>query len=184
MAPSAADSFTQTVPPRAATAIERELVETYHRRAPGLLRYALFLAGRAPAAEDLLQDCFLRYFQALAAGEQIRNRTAWLYRVMRNCFLAHHRGAAHRQEVPIEPGADQEQHSFNPESAYQRQELARQMLGRLAPRELECVRLRAEGLSYAEIAEVLSIRPGTVGALLSRALGRCRAWLTREEGNV
>jgi RNA polymerase sigma-70 factor (ECF subfamily) len=182
--PAPADSLTQTVTPLAGTAVERELVETYHREAPGLLRYALFLTGRAPAAEDLLQECFLRYFRALAAGERVRTRTAWLYRVMRNCFLARQRGAAHRQEVPIEPGADQERHSFNPESAYQLHELARQMLRRLAPRELECVRLRAEGLSYAEIAEVLSIRPGTVGALLSRALGKCRALLTREEGDV
>jgi RNA polymerase sigma-70 factor (ECF subfamily) len=180
-----ADSLTQTATPRAGTAVERELVEAYHREAPGLLRYALFLTGRAPAAEDLLQECFLRYFRALAAGERIRTRTAWLYRVMRNCFLARQRGAAHRREVPIEPGgADQERHSFNPEGTYQRHELARQMLRRLAPRELECVRLRAEGLSYAEVAEVLGIRPGTVGALLSRALGRCRALLTREEGNV
>jgi DNA-directed RNA polymerase specialized sigma24 family protein len=58
------------------------------------------------------------------------------------------------------------------------------MLRRLAPRELECVRLRAEGLNDAEIAEVLSIRSGTVGALLSRALGKCRALLDREENDV
>ncbi len=164
--------------------IERELVAAYREQAAGLSRYATLLAGPDGAAEDLLQECFLRYFQALRAGHQVRNRTAWLYRVVRNCFLARQRAAPAGQRVQLEAEAEPEQHSVNPEGAYHRHELARQMLRGLAPRELECVRLRAEGLSYAEIAEVLSISPGTVGALLSRALGKCRALLTREEGNV
>jgi DNA-directed RNA polymerase specialized sigma24 family protein len=39
----------------------------------------------------------------------------------------------------------------------------------LAPREWECVQLRAEGFDYTEIATRLEIRPGTVGSLLHRA---------------
>jgi DNA-directed RNA polymerase specialized sigma24 family protein len=44
----------------------------------------------------------------------------------------------------------------------------------LSPGESECVRLRAEGLRYEEIAGVLSMRTGTVGALLARAHKKIR----------
>jgi DNA-directed RNA polymerase specialized sigma24 family protein len=44
----------------------------------------------------------------------------------------------------------------------------------LSPREIECVRLRTEDLSYEEIASVLGLQAGTVGALLARAHGKIR----------
>ena len=42
------------------------------------------------------------------------------------------------------------------------------------PRELDCLRLRVEGFSYQEIAQVLGVRPGTVGALLPRVYSKLR----------
>lgn len=66
--------------------------------------------------------------------------------------------------------ADWRQH---PESAVQQSEIDRE-LRLLAPRELECVRLRIEGMRYDEIAAALDIRPGTVGALLARAVTKLR----------
>ena len=54
-------------------------------------------------------------------------------------------------------------------------EITRQALGGLSPRELECLRLRQDGLNYKEIAKVLGIDSGTVGALLARGLKKIRA---------
>lgn len=53
-------------------------------------------------------------------------------------------------------------------------ELSRQILDALTPRELECLRLRSEGMRYSEIAEVLSVHTGTVATLLSRCGSRIR----------
>jgi DNA-directed RNA polymerase specialized sigma24 family protein len=39
---------------------------------------------------------------------------------------------------------------------------------------MECVRLRMEDLRYEEIAGVLGLSAGTVGALLARAHGKIR----------
>jgi DNA-directed RNA polymerase specialized sigma24 family protein len=44
----------------------------------------------------------------------------------------------------------------------------------LSPREIEAIRLRTEGLRYEEIASVLGLQAGTVGALLARAHGKIR----------
>jgi RNA polymerase sigma-70 factor (ECF subfamily) len=52
--------------------------------------------------------------------------------------------------------------------------MARELSKLLAPRELDCVRLRVEGLNYDEIAEVLNMRQGTVGATLARAHKKIR----------
>jgi RNA polymerase sigma factor (sigma-70 family) len=55
-------------------------------------------------------------------------------------------------------------------------------LRRLPPRQRDCVVLRYYGdLSYAEIASVMGIEVGTVGALLSKAHAALRAELEREE---
>src|SRR5260370_2729800 len=44
----------------------------------------------------------------------------------------------------------------------------------LSPREMECVRLRTEGLRYEEIASVLGLQAGTLGALLPSAHEKVR----------
>ena len=53
----------------------------------------------------------------------------------------------------------------------------------LAPREFECLRLRTEGLDYNEIANAMSIRPGTVGALLHRVGQKMRLGFRRSGGH-
>ncbi|MGH9582823.1 MAG: sigma factor-like helix-turn-helix DNA-binding protein [Bryobacteraceae bacterium] len=43
--------------------------------------------------------------------------------------------------------------------------------------EYKCLRLRTEGLRYEEIAAKLNLSTGTVGTLLSRAVGKLRRTL-------
>jgi DNA-binding CsgD family transcriptional regulator len=61
-------------------------------------------------------------------------------------------------------------------------ELADTLAAVLTARELECLRLRAEGFGYGDVADILGIRPGTVGALLARAHAKARKALTRSAG--
>jgi DNA-directed RNA polymerase specialized sigma24 family protein len=71
----------------------------------------------------------------------------------------------------VQQVADQRQ---DPEVSYHHRELARRVCTLLAPRELECLRLRNEGFGYEEIANILSLRSGTVAALLSRGQKKIR----------
>ncbi len=142
-----------------------------------MYRYALLLLGNPQAAEDVLQEAFLRLFAALRSGAEIRDRRAWLYRVLRNACLERRRYTRHRNEVELSAAIPAP--TASPEADYHRRRLASQLARVLSPRELECVRLRAEGLSYAQIADVLRVRSGTVGALLSRALVKCRSLIAR-----
>ena len=50
------------------------------------------------------------------------------------------------------------------------QRLVRRALAYLPQREQACLILRGQGLSYAEIAAVLEVAPGSVGTILARAV--------------
>lgn len=61
-----------------------------------IFRYLKYLGADHAAAEDLLQDAFLRAFRAESAPdmEDITSRGAWLRRIARNLFYDHCRRAS------------------------------------------------------------------------------------------
>ncbi len=153
----------------------------YSSQAPGLLRYAFTLNKDVCGAQDALQEIFLRYFVARTEGRQFDDPKAWLFRVLRNYLLDILKSSSVKNEVAIDGIQDPPDGGDDPERHYHRTEMARDLTRLLAPRELECVRLRAEGLKYGEIADVLDLRQGTVGATLARAHRKIRRALGRAE---
>jgi RNA polymerase sigma-70 factor (ECF subfamily) len=153
-----------------AQAAREETIRAYQMHAGVLLCYAHRLTRDDALAQDAVQETFLRFFLALAQGEGIHNVRAWLYRVSHNYVYETLRSATVRTAVPLEEAGEyrlQDERSMpGADRAADWIEAARQML---APREWQCVQLRAEGFDYTEIATRLEIRPGTVGSLLHRA---------------
>ena len=127
-------------------------------------------------AQDALQEVFLRYFIARTSGQVVQNRKAWLYRVLRNYVLDRVKEATFKNRVSLEE-AETVPDLSDPEQEYLRAFTRKQILEVLAPRELECLQLRAEGFDYKEIAQILNVRSGTVGATLARALNKIRKTL-------
>jgi RNA polymerase sigma-70 factor, ECF subfamily len=154
--------------------MEQEMSALYTLHAPGLLRYAFSLTNDTGNAQDALQEIFLRYFVARSEGQRFLDPKAWLFRVLRNHLLDTLKSFSVKNEVAIDKIEEPHDGSNDPESSYRGAEIARNLAKALAPRELECVRLRAEGLSYEEIAQVLDLRQGTVGATLARAHKKAR----------
>ena len=154
--------------------IEQEIVDLYEREAGGLLRYATALAANPETAHDALQEAFFRLFLCRSAGQRIRSPKGWLFRVARN-YVLDQKKAGSRNEVGMESLRNVPGPAPRPEADGRGLELLRGLpqIG-LSPREMECVRLRMEDLRYEEIAGVLGLRAGTVGALLARAHGKIR----------
>ena len=156
--------------------MELEVALAYEEFATGLLRYALVTIRNREAAQDAVQEVFLRYFVSRSRGQIIQTRKAWLYRVLRNYLLDCLKSSSVTRETGMETVhliVDEQQ---NPEVSYHHQELARRVCALLAPRELECLRLRNEGFGYEEIADILVVSSGTVAALLSRGQKKiCKA---------
>ena len=150
-----------------------------------LYGYALILTRDQTAAEDLVQETYLRAVRAFGQLMANSNLKSWLFVIMRNAWLNQLR---HTRSGPRFVELDDE----NVESVYQNdrvnedphvvylRKLEREQI-RVAISDLpelyrEIIVLRdLEGLSYQEIATMLSCPAGTV---MSR-LGRARAKLRR-----
>lgn len=157
-----------------------ETIQAYQVHAGAVLGYAHRLTRDDALAQDTVQETFLRYFLALMQDEQIQNVRAWLHRVAHNYVCETVRSAAIRKAVSIEDaGGDCFEDQRALPDAVQNGDWLDAVRSLLAPREWQCLQLRAEGFDYTEIAAELSIRPGTVGALLHRATEKLRSRLQK-----
>ena len=168
----------------AGDALEAEVAQVYADNAVGLFRYAAVTVRNREGAQDAVQEAFLRYFVVRSQGQRILNQKAWLYRVLRNYLLDSLKSSSFKNEIAIDEMRQVPDRQQDPEVSYRHQELARRMLGLLAPRELECLRLRNEGFGYEEIAGILSVRSGTVAALLSRGQKKIRKALEQPSAEM
>ena len=155
--------------------IDQEIVELYAREAGSMLRYAGALAGDRETAHDALQEAFFRFFLCRSAGQTIRSPKAWLFRVAHN-YIQDQKKAGARDRVGIESLHNLPSPEPHAEAGWRVADLLNGRLpAGLSPREMECVRLRTEGLRYEEIAGILGLQAGTVGALLARAHSKIRS---------
>jgi RNA polymerase sigma-70 factor (ECF subfamily) len=144
-----------------------DIASLYEAHAEALARYIMARSADPDLAREAVQECFLRYLQSVKRGDAICNPRAWLFRVAQNYLLDQLRRDAHISDEPPPPSIASRE--TDPESLIAAADIHDQIKKRLSSREHECSLLRAGGFSYEEIARVMNVRPGTVGAMLSRA---------------
>jgi RNA polymerase sigma-70 factor, ECF subfamily len=154
--------------------IENDVMELLQQHAASLSRYAAGVARDKTMIPDAIQEVFLRYFIARAGGQQMENPRAWLFRVLTNYLFDCNRKAGSMPAVDLEAAAQVADSRQDVETGYQQNEAFRCALASLSLREQQCMQLRLEGFGYEEIAQILRIRTGTVGALLARSLKKIR----------
>jgi len=176
--PSAAQAST------GASRIEREVMELFDEFRNPLLRYSLSLGLRIHDAEEVIQEVFLALFRHLRLGRSRKNLRGWLFRVAHNLALkqriADHAslqrtaGDASVAEEHADPAPGPEEQLTAAQRSYRLQAVVHA----LPENDQNCLRLRAEGLRYREIATVLGISLGAVSMSLTRSLAR----LARADG--
>lgn len=167
-----------------------ELIDAYADRLYG---YFYRSTGSCAAAEDLVQDVFLRLIEAIKRYDHRERFEAYLFRIAGNLNRDRLRKARRSREVlrfgeiaddagPAALGAaiaDQPEHS--PESVLEQAEQVDQMqaaLGRLSSAEREVIALRHfSGMSFGEIAMLMGIPMGTALSHSHRGLARLRTML-------
>jgi len=154
-------------------AVARQAVlEAYKAHAGDLTARAVVLTRNRGLAQDVLQETFLRFFLTKMHGEKIADEGAWLRRVMFSLIKDWKRSSNAEDLVSL-----QDVESMPAQNADERPSQATwfPLAARgLAPRELECLKLRVEGFDYREIASEMRIRIGTVGVLLNRAMQKIK----------
>lgn len=164
--------------PAAPPAIEDEVIELFDQLRDGLLRYVVSLGLGVHDGEDVIQEVFLSLFRHLRLGRSRANLRGWVFRVAHNLALRQ-RHRAHRQQT--KNGAEEsafDKHldpEANPEEQLAKSQHQRQLLSvvaALSDQDQDCLRLRAEGLRYREIAGVLNMSLGAVAKSLTRSMQR------------
>jgi RNA polymerase sigma-70 factor (ECF subfamily) len=143
----------------------------FHRHYDRVYGLLFRLLGTRAEAEDVAQEVFLKlYRRPLRAGGE-HNVSAWLYRTATNMgynAVRSRRRWWQRNSVLL----PEETAGHDPgEQAAERETRARvrAALARLPERQAGLLLLRQMGFSYAELAEVFEVTPGSVGTLLARA---------------
>jgi RNA polymerase sigma-70 factor (ECF subfamily) len=142
-----------------------------------LLSYAQRLTGAFAAAEDVVQDAFMKLH---AQFDEVREPRRWLYRTVHNLALNQRRRSARivpmpgASDDPASPGLESADPQPLPDETIARWEgigLVRLSLETLDERSRELIRLKFnENLSYREIARHTGLTVGHVGYLLHHAL--------------
>lgn len=148
------------------------LVRTYEGEAH---RVALAIMGDGDAANDAVQEAFIKAYRAVDRFELGRSFRPWFLQILRNqCRDMLRRRKAGFETQPMTPVmAERLPSSADPERASHRAEardLLWSALGRISVDHREVLVLKEiQGLNYAEIAEAVGIPEGTVASRLYHA---------------
>jgi RNA polymerase sigma-70 factor (ECF subfamily) len=150
-------------------------LDAIYRRYRGPVQNYLYqLCGSADLAEELAQETFLRACASLIGFRGESTVATWLFRIARNAYLNSLRRPAPTRidtdellAIPDLNGAGDPAGQY---AAQEQRSLIGIALGQLPERQRSILLLRdSEGLSYAEIADVLEISLAAVKVNLFRA---------------
>jgi RNA polymerase sigma-70 factor, ECF subfamily len=152
---------------------EAEVVALFDQLRVPLLRYLLSLGLPVPDGEEIVQESFLALFQHLGRGGSRGNLRGWMFRVAHNLGLKRTRRrknwAQASEAIVIADSAP------NPEQQAADLQKQKRLLGvfrALPEQDRQCLLLRAEGLRYREMAQILDMSLGAVSMSLARSLAR------------
>ena len=141
-----------------------------------LLRYLSGFPLSLHDSEDVIQEVFLDLFRQWRRGRSIENPRAWLFRAAHHLALKakirsrkeneKNGPLAAVEELAVDP-------ALNPEDQLllNRTHTRLESVIRALPEQHRCcLQLRAEGLRYREIAEILGVSLGKVSLSLQRSL--------------
>lgn len=159
-------------PPSAPT--PQSLEDAMEQYQSSLLRYATRVLNNEDAAQDVVQEAFIRLHGNLdkikTRGVQVKG---WLFRTTHNAAVDYIRKESRRRNLHDRQSKQADLFVNDPEAQQERDDkkaLVMRHLNTLKPKEREVLVLRLqEGMSYKEIAAVLKRSEGYVGTLIHTA---------------
>lgn len=149
------------------------LVRRYRDR---YARYAARMLGSVDAAEDAVQDAFIRAFDQLRQCREPANFAGWFFLILRNrCYAErrrNHRAGPAVHELEDLVSADQPHDRV--ERAEVRRALAQALLKLTAEQREVFVLKHIEGMAYEEIAQVVGASVPSLKMRMHRAYDRLR----------
>ena len=150
-----------------------EVTTLYSELRKPLLRYLVCLGLSSDEAQDVVQDAFVSLQRHVTSGGSQDNIRSWVFRVAHN-RARNHQTSYHRR---FSESFDAQLHAVpgttTPEQLMLEKEKFRRLakaLHSLTKDEREYLSLRAAGLGYREIGEVLGVPTSTVADHIDRTI--------------
>ncbi|MFC7549270.1 sigma-70 family RNA polymerase sigma factor [Plantactinospora sp. GCM10030261] len=164
--------------PRDSGAVRPDLEQIFRTAYPRVVAVAARMLGSRDQAEDVAQEVFLAFGRSSVPA---REAMGWLSVAAAHTALNHLRSGrrrATREETAggVAPAAPDVADAVVTLDERRR---VREALARLPRRQAVALVLRHSGLSYAEVAAVLELSPGSVGTTVRRAESALREELNR-----
>lgn len=166
---------------------ERAFRVLYRRHTPRAYAMALrSVDGRRDAADDVMQEAWLRAVRSLERFEWRSAFSSWLTSIVLNCARERRRRVGRRRsrevaapgEVPARPGEAAGHVPSEADGAGDRMDLQRAIGGLPDGYRAVLVLHDVEGYTHAEIGEMLGIAPGTSKSQLHQARRAMRRLLS------
>ena len=167
---------------QSASDVRQKVTEVFDLLHASVLRYLARVLDDPSEAEDVMQETFVQLYRALHKGHVSGDVRPWLFRVAHNLVLYRL-----RKKSPVEL-LDSASWNFlgeqnqDPSPSAEQDLLEREQqlkfeaaLAALSPEEKHCLELRAEGLSYREIAQVLEMKAPTLVSFLGRVIKKLKS---------
>jgi RNA polymerase sigma-70 factor (ECF subfamily) len=150
--------------------------------ADALYNFARWLARDPVEAEDLVQEAYMRALGAAPQFEPGSNLKAWLFRILRNAFIDRRRRSQREASSRYVEDVDADGEPIEPAIS----ELQLDQIRALVAEDVSAavhslpeafrtvILLDLEGMTEAEVANVLGCATGTVKSRLSRARAALR----------
>ena len=154
--------------------------ELYKKHYSDLYRFAYQLSQSVDIAQDLVQEAFLKLgSQGRIKKGEIRNIKSWLFRVVHNTFITLKRREENHRRIESEI-AYYETSETIPEKDFEleeRKRIIRDEMKKLSEFEYSLLILYGDGVSYADISEILNINKSSVGSYILRTRKKLAAVL-------
>lgn len=157
---------------------EAVVLRLFDLHAPRLRSYVCRCGLTSDAADDVVQDAFLALFRHLQKGGNADNLPGWLVQVSFRLALKARYRATRRwsREQALEDAAFEiAEDELSAEAELVARERRRTIVAvvrALPERDQQCLWMRAEGVTYRDIARTLGISLGSVAKAVSRAAVR------------
>jgi RNA polymerase sigma-70 factor, ECF subfamily len=157
----------------AKTRTEQRTFDTlYSSVQPSLWRYVHRLTGDSDAADDIVQEAFVRLLDRPSlVGDGAR---LWLFTVATNLVRDRGRTTSRRRRLLEAVPMDVPRPRLASEELEREEQIrsVREALAAIPERDRQLLMMREEGFKYDEIATVVGVAPGSVGTLIARAVKR------------
>jgi RNA polymerase sigma-70 factor (ECF subfamily) len=156
--------------------------ELYDACADRLHHYLVVQLASRDAADDVLQETFVRLARSRERLAGVENLVAYVFAVARNeAARALARGSSDKRFRKVPAAELYDDAASKDREGRENAEAVAMALARLRPEEREIVVLKTSGgLTFREIAEVTGVPQGTVATRYRAAIARLRGWLNEE----